>query len=762
MIALVVVLFIIIIVLSNDVSSLKKENRQLKKNIEKLKRQLLKDDEPYEIYNGSSQQTSNNELAFENVQQENNDNEVIYNNSSEQSIDNEPIYESNYNDNESLLPDKDEYETLHSKSKSKKDNKNKVILIAGAVSIVLAAIVFLLSTWSTTPNFLKILIMVLITFLFFGLSRVAEKRFHLEQTSKTFYYIALTYIPVVLFALPALGLLGDYFSLNGEGRNIYFTISSVFLAVLYYIESIRKNSKPLAISSIVLQILSVIFGVLIFNDDVYNILFGILIYHMVLIIIVKAGAITHYTDLYNKFVNTTFIALVVVTFLAMAEKWVLATATVINILYFIILIISYYILKLDKQVYREFFNINLLMIILTIISLDGFDISLNMKILIMSLAVVILYAYNYLRYKNITYKTIAYIAFNFTLLAITQLLDMDNLTKYILPVTTIIYMLIERVEAEDDRMKNYLIVSFILSFITLNVNITITSFITLIALSIVFMIYTRIHDKEEAKMLDLAPMIAIIPGIFVSDLFNIEIVGIQLNILFAYLLILVASSISLTKNEATLSTIMSVVYFIITAIKFEMSVYAGAIIAMIWAILHAIRFEQKNPFKVIAYLAGLVLYEKLLYDYAQNVDITLVHVLGYLICTHLITRTVIKKAGGDYKAIEYIAYSIIFIYALFAYTGIEDAMIFITFLIFTTILGYALKYGPLFLTSAIAIIVNLIKLTKDFWTSIPWWVYLLVVGAVLLTFAIKNEINERDKKKTLKTVIQYMRDKIDI
>ena len=264
MIALVVVLFIIIIVLSNDVSSLKKENRQLKKNIEKLKRQLLKDDEPYEIYNGSSQQTINNELAFENVQQENNDNEVIYNNSSEQSIDNEPIYESNYNDNESLLPDKDEYETLHSKSKSKKDNKNKVILIAGAVSIVLAAIVFLLSTWSTTPNFLKILIMVLITFLFFGLSRVAEKRFHLEQTSKTFYYIALTYIPVVLFALPALGLLGDYFSLNGEGRNIYFTISSVFLAVLYYIESIRKNSKPLAISSIVLQILSVIFGVLIF------------------------------------------------------------------------------------------------------------------------------------------------------------------------------------------------------------------------------------------------------------------------------------------------------------------------------------------------------------------------------------------------------------------------------------------------------------------------------------------------------------------
>jgi hypothetical protein len=63
---------------------------------------------------------------------------------------------------------------------------------------VLAAIVFLVSTWAAIPNLLKTLVLVMVTGIFFVLSNVAKKKYDLPKASKVFYYIGMAYIPICL------------------------------------------------------------------------------------------------------------------------------------------------------------------------------------------------------------------------------------------------------------------------------------------------------------------------------------------------------------------------------------------------------------------------------------------------------------------------------------------------------------------------------------------------------------------------------------
>ena len=66
------------------------------------------------------------------------------------------------------------------------------------------------------------------------------------------------------------------------------------------------------------------------------------------------------------------------------------------------------------------------------------------------------------------------------------------------------------------------------------------------------------------------------------------------------------------------------------------------------------------------------------------------------------------------------------------------------------------------MVAIVNIIINIFALTRIFWFSVPWWVYLLVVGSVLIGFAVKNEANENKSiSKGIVDNIKSIKDKID-
>ena len=85
-------------------------------------------------------------------------------------------------------------------------------------------------------------------------------------------------------------------------------------------------------------------------------------------------------------------------------------------------------------------------------------------------------------------------------------------------------------------------------------------------------------------------------------------------------------------------------------------------------------------------------------------------------------------------------------------TNEYDGIIYFIFLAILIIISYLYKLGPIFLISLISIVLNSIILTRSIFGNIPWWIYILVIGGILIGFAIHNEAKDKNKneKETIK------------
>ncbi|MBQ9314679.1 MAG: hypothetical protein IJ220_06810 [Clostridia bacterium] len=687
----------------------------------------------------------------------------------------------------------------------KESAKNNLILVSGALLIVLAAIVFLLSTWNTTPGIVKVGVLGILIVVFLGSSSLAGKKYKLEQTSKAFFYIAMAYIPLVLIAIAFFKLFGEYLSLYGEGKFIYLSVCSLFLTLLYAYESNKKNNNGLlfasmfceaftsffgvqiftseikvdvsiasiilailyfiqsyqfkndiiAISSMAFQILGVLFSMLIFIKDINTIIFGMMIYSIVLNLIIKSFELKRFSKIYHEFNQGVFFVLTCAVIISNIYGWIFNSCTVMNVINLILLLVSFNLQGFQLKEFGYILNLTILSLILSIISLKNFTILFEMKLLIMSVAVTILYAINYFAFKNLNHKIITYIAFNFVLLSVLEMMKLREYFKYVPLVSTIVEMFIELMNVREDDTKYYIVTSFVISFVMLNIEVTLASFISLLIAIIAFLFYTK--NKNLNELVCVFPMLAIMPSVYLSDLFANN----HLGMIVSTTLIIYTTLKSIVKKEFCIETVFSVIYIVSSIFAFKLNAYVSSIFVMLWALAHMLTYENGGFFKVIVYIAGLVIYNNAIVDLHVN-QLAFTKLIGYLVCLYLITRTVVKTAGDIYKPFEYIGTTIIYIVALYMYQDMTDVMIFIGMLLLLTIISYYKKVGPLFVVSLFAIVVNFFKLTKDFWFSIPWWVYLVTVGGILMAFAISNEASQNNGvKNKLKSVAEKIKEDID-
>ena len=122
---------------------------------------------------------------------------------------------------------------------------------------------------------------------------------------------------------------------------------------------------------------------------------------------------------------------------------------------------------------------------------------------------------------------------------------------------------------------------------------------------------------------------------------------------------------------------------------------------------------------------------------------------------------IISKYSEEIDLIEYVFWAIIYLYALTNYSDSVDGMMFCALVLAIIFYSYYKKNGATFLSGILAILLNAFMLTREFWFSIPWWIYLLVLGSSLIGFAIKNEANENKKKISVGSVLKGIKDKVE-
>lgn len=271
--ALLIIIFIIYAVKSSDViNNLKKENKLMSEKIKELEDYINKTKSSNMISNNNSLDNFNENTEV--IKKEIVNKTIL---SEDKIISKEEIKKEN------LIKE----ELKKKKEKDDRIRKNTSILITGAVLIVLAAIVFLTSTWNAIPNFVKTVVIILLVGVFLGLSKIAKKRFNLEKASNTFFYIAMAYIPICLISCSIFSLFGEFLSIYGEGRYLYLTVIAILTSIIYFINYAKRKSKGLLYSSLISQVSAVVLFTLIFENNINFMIINLLVYNIFLMIVSK-------------------------------------------------------------------------------------------------------------------------------------------------------------------------------------------------------------------------------------------------------------------------------------------------------------------------------------------------------------------------------------------------------------------------------------------------------------------------------------------
>ena len=230
------------------------------------------------------------------------------------------------------------------------------------------------------------------------------------------------------------------------------------------------------------------------------------------------------------------------------------------------------------------------------------------------------------------------------------------------------------------------------------------------------------------------------------------------------IMLLLAGSLALLcyfiYNKKHNSYIVLFILFIILHLNaFNESKYISLLLVSIGTFISYLVKEKNNIFKGLLYTYLLILIKFIFKDLGWT-NLSIFNYGPYLIWWPFMTRDIIKKYDiNTYKIFEYLGYILINVYSLGNYTSEFDGLIFVFLLTLIVIVSYILKLGPVFLVSLLAILINVLLLTRTFWLSIPWWIYILIVGIILIIFAIYNELSI---KKDSTSLIKKIKDKLNI
>lgn len=792
-------------------------------------------------------------------------------------------------------------------SLTKEEQKNNLILITGAILIVLSVIIFLGTTWGSTGNLTKTIVILFMLVVFYFLSKISDKVFHLHQTSQAFFYIALCYIPISLLSISLFGLFGHYLSIYGSGKFLYFSISSLIVTLLYFLEYKQRPTLFLRILlelfayitiifiSFFFQISTILYYVISFTyiivreyiatkkkeisnqDKVLFSIFNVKIVQNLLTIteslaVINIAEYYEYTTIYCPIIsllallsfyifivkiykkpdiyNYIYPFLIILTFTFFAEislfnfnniikeiivllsfipligysihkeksitlstfipitiasvilytishavnaimpsiilviylgitllnylitplkkpfSYLLVTLiillsislkidvelsnTIIILIPEIILLISLFYKKLEKNLRQASYIVGTIALSLEFLYIAFFDIT-YINTLLVFLASIIFLIYYFKKDKEIT-KFIGYVALASSLSMFLELTVIEHSITYGVSLSTLLVIFLEIFYKKTTSENSYLfiIVTTVLSLILLNSNLTLINFILIIAENAALLSYSKVTKKEDNIIY--IPAISLIPSIFFSDLLLVN----NLNgmVFFTIALISIGSYLSYLEKDINKYTVITYLYIILLILCYELNTYINMGIVLVCSYLHYLSNDKENKKDFFLFLVTtsiLIIIRKIFID-MDLMDITVLSVGSILVYYIIISRQIIKKHTSNYKILEYIVLSIINLIAIPSYIDEFDGILYVSLLIGLLVIGYTSKLGPIFLVSIIFILLNALILTREFWLSLPWWIYVLLIGIILVLFAMRNEARNNKAKENIEKI----------
>jgi len=167
------------------------------------------------------------------------------------------------------------------REKKLKERKVTWILSTGVILVILAAIVFMISTWSVIPDFVKTFMLLATAGVFYVAGAVSKQTLKLEKTSFAFTILGNLYLPISLISISFFGLIGNYFSISGVGQSLYFALVCLISSIVYLYTLKIYDNKFLTWLLMLADLGIVISLVSFFTNNINIIYLSLILYNLI-------------------------------------------------------------------------------------------------------------------------------------------------------------------------------------------------------------------------------------------------------------------------------------------------------------------------------------------------------------------------------------------------------------------------------------------------------------------------------------------------
>lgn len=632
---------------------------------------------------------------------------------------------------------------------NKEPDKSNILLKLGIYFIAIAGLMFATTSWQLISNSIKVLILLAMGIIFVYLSYTNKN--NLKRYTNLCWILGITFLILTVIGIGNFQIFGEWFSFMGNGSLLFIAFMLFIVTILSFLT--YKRYKDISYSyltvisliltlcfilsymkltfitiTLIISLLMILSNLLIKDKKIkkyvmnFNILLSMVLSFDLFICLLAdkttdpiisflttLSLITNLfynyrkknevIDILSPLVITLLISACVVNLGLNGSFSVLIAGFVFTSLY-LTLIFNDYLKK--SLIYQVSFGV-ILNLSLIIVLLISFNIDVSLPLLI-SIFLLIPSLANQLLKSNLIIER-----YSLPLKIVLLALSVSNAILEFLPLTSLftfivcaLAMLISYLTIKDKHLSFicYIMFNFILIITLYSVNETTETIPALIVLLISFFPYviTKNIKKPLYKDLNLAGLIIMLAGIY--QVITSEILGEfqcidSLLVILAYLLIMLINN----HDNVLLKT---------------------------------------TSVALIIPLGHLVNKISCIYPYNMLLSRLLIFYIVYLVIDNFINKEKIKNTS-------YIIISCI----LLASLAFEQNLI-IGIFVGVISLGLMIvginneKYKGLFITGLVFLLINLFVQLGNLWGQIPFWIYLLIIGLILIFLAFKSKENNKN------------------
>ena len=118
---------------------------------------------------------------------------------------------------------------------TKEVKKVDTLLKIGIAMVAISGVMIATTSWDIITDLVKMIIIAIIGVVFLGLSFFSDKKLKIRSTTITYWILSMVAFSLSIFMIGNFGLVGEWFSVNGEGADVFISVLLLAISLFSYI-----------------------------------------------------------------------------------------------------------------------------------------------------------------------------------------------------------------------------------------------------------------------------------------------------------------------------------------------------------------------------------------------------------------------------------------------------------------------------------------------------------------------------------------------